>query len=109
VAAFPSSHPQAEVVFREVVTALVGGGKLPGGGLCGRTFHVQFSARNDAGYSAVATSTTTYTMPDCPGADAAAATAAAAAAADSLAPKTLLCNLSSGLLVQAGYAIRLFS
>ncbi|KAI7844948.1 hypothetical protein COHA_001595 [Chlorella ohadii] len=57
----------AEVVFREGVTALVGGGKLPAGGLCGRTFHVQFSARNGAGYSTVTTSTATYTMPDCPG------------------------------------------
>ncbi len=63
----PATLPQPSIVFEEGVTALLGGGKLPAGGLCGRTFRVQFAARNGAGYSAVATSAATYTMPACPG------------------------------------------
>lgn len=60
-------HLQATVVFREGITALLGGGKLPANGLCARAFKVQFAARNGAGYSAVATSSATYVMPACRG------------------------------------------
>jgi len=66
---------------------LLGGGTLPAGGLCGRTFVVQFAAGNAAGFSAVSTSTASYTMPACPGA---VATAAAAAAAEGVSPNKLL-------------------
>ncbi len=66
--ACPATHSQSAVIFQEGVTALLGGGKLPASGLCGRTFVVQFAARNGAGYSTVATSAANFTMPDCPGA-----------------------------------------
>lgn len=59
--------PQAAVVFQEGVTTLLGGAKLPASGLCGRSFKVQFSARNGAGYSTTVTTSATYIMPACPG------------------------------------------
>lgn len=64
------THPgcpllQATVVFKEGVTALLGGATLPSGGLCGRTIRVQFAAKNGAGYSGVVTTTATFTMPAC--------------------------------------------
>lgn len=59
------THLQATVVFQEGVTSLLGGSKLPAGGLCGRSFKVQFAARNGAGYSAVATTIAAYAMPSC--------------------------------------------
>ena len=56
---------QAPIAFTEGVTAVLGGGVLPAGGLCGRTFAVRFAAKNGAGYSASWTSANTYQMPDC--------------------------------------------
>lgn len=55
------------MVFQEGVTTLLGGSKLPASGLCGRSFKVQFAARNAAGYCTAVTTSTTYTMPACPG------------------------------------------
>lgn len=53
--------------FQEGTTALLGGAKLPAGGLCARVFRVQFSAKNAAGYGAVVTTSATFNMPACPG------------------------------------------
>lgn len=61
---------QTTMVYKEGVTTLFGGRKLPARGLCGRTFKVQLAAKNGAGYSGVATSTASYTMPACPGEEA---------------------------------------
>ena len=61
---------QTTLVYKEGVTTLFGGRKLPARGLCGRMFKVQLAAKNGAGYSGVATSTASYKMPACPGEEA---------------------------------------
>lgn len=63
--ALSNRTPQTSVVFKEGVTALLVAGTLPVGGLCGRTFNVQFAAKNGAGYSTTYTTTATYAMPAC--------------------------------------------